>query len=239
MTDKRITRLAARYSYLSGHEVEDGFWLDLDFGADFAARVVVDTNSYIPLPRWVLYGTHGSAVIEDWDCRGKVIVHRDSEEELRGIIAGNGMCTGGRIKHHLLHNLERPGATVLFVGYQAPGTLGRLLSDGAKEIRLFNKRIPVKAAVRQVNGLSGHADQNELLRWAGGIKAPPQRCFVTHGDPPSATTLAEKLGEKYGWKIETPSLFQKTAFTERKFFFPADQYQFFEHIAHIKKRRAF
>lgn len=122
------------------------------------------------------------------------------------IIAGNGMCTGGRIKHHLVHNLGRPEATVLFAGFQAPGTLGRQLVDGAREVRLFNRPMSVRADIRQLAGLSGHADQNELVRWAGAMRTPPKHCFVTHGDPAAATALAEKLHEQYGWTTSTPAL---------------------------------
>lgn len=120
------------------------------------------------------------------------------------IIAGNGMCTGGRIKHHLFNHIEKPETTVLFVGFQAPGTLGRLLTDGAGEIRLFNKKLTVKAAIRQINGLSGHADQSELLRWAGCVKTPPKHCFVTHGDEAAAQTYASLLHQKYGWRTSAP-----------------------------------
>ncbi len=122
------------------------------------------------------------------------------------IIAGNGMCTGGRIKHHLAHGLERPDTTVLFVGYQATGTLGRQLSEGAEEVRLFNRPVRVRAAMRQLLGLSGHADRNELLRWADGLRTPPRRCFVTHGDPTAAAALAGALAEKYGWRTACPRL---------------------------------
>lgn len=122
------------------------------------------------------------------------------------IIAGNGMCTGGRIKHHLLHHLSRTETIVLFVGFQAPGTLGRQLLEGVKEVRLFNTMIPVRAEMRQLYGISGHADQTELLRWAGDFAVAPTHCFVTHGEPESASALAGVLHERYGWQTSTPSL---------------------------------
>ncbi len=122
------------------------------------------------------------------------------------IIAGNGMCTGGRIKHHLLHHLSREETIVLFVGFQAPGTLGRQLLEGANEVRLFNTMIPVRAEMRQLYGISGHADQTELLRWAGDFTAPPKHCFVTHGEPDAASTLASMLHKQYGWETSTPAL---------------------------------
>lgn len=129
--------------------------------------------------------------------------------DIRGgavVIAGNGMCTGGRIKHHLAQNLERPEATVLFAGYQAPGTLGRQLADGAPEVRLFNRPFRVRAAVRQLNGLSGHADRGELLRWAGTLREKPRHCFVTHGDAFASAALAESLAKELGWETSNPTL---------------------------------
>ena len=122
------------------------------------------------------------------------------------VIAGNGMCTGGRIKHHLFNHLSSPATTVLFAGYQAPGTLGRQLLDGAKEVRLFNQIIPVAARIRQLNGLSGHADKHELLRWAGTLTRKPTHCFVTHGDAEASGALAASLREKLGWEASNPSL---------------------------------
>lgn len=122
------------------------------------------------------------------------------------VIAGNGMCTGGRIKHHLFHNLERPEATVLFAGYQAPGTLGRQLADGAAEVRIFNQALKVRASIRQLNGLSGHADRAELLRWAGALADRPKHCFVTHGDAVSSAAFAETLRTELGWEASNPEL---------------------------------
>ena len=126
------------------------------------------------------------------------------------IIAGNGMCTGGRIKHHLARGLANPANLVLFVGYQAPGTLGRELVDGAGEVRLFNRRVSVQAGVRQIGGLSGHADRNELLRWTDGLRRPPAHCFVTHGDEGATAALAASLREKRGWNASCPSPGQRT-----------------------------
>ncbi len=123
------------------------------------------------------------------------------------VIAGNGMCTGGRIKHHLAQCIGNPEAMLLFVGYQAAGTLGRQLLDGAKEIRLFNKRVAVGLGVRQVGGISGHADRGELLRWAKGVGGGgPGRCFVTHGDEGASGALARELREELGWEAENPRL---------------------------------
>ncbi|HEX29918.1 TPA: MBL fold metallo-hydrolase, partial [Candidatus Poribacteria bacterium] len=106
------------------------------------------------------------------------------------IIAGSGMCTGGRIKHHLVSNISRPESTILFVGYQAVGTLGRQIVDGAREVRILGRIHPVRARIVQINGFSGHADRDELFRWLSGLKGKPRHLFVTHGEPESAHSFA-------------------------------------------------
>ena len=121
------------------------------------------------------------------------------------IIAGSGMCTGGRVKHHLVHNIGRRESTVLFVGYQAVGTLGREISSGAKEVRILGQRMRVKARVTQIHGFSAHADQRELLSWAGHLTSPPRRAFVTHGEPEAAAALGRLLTERLGWKTTVPA----------------------------------
>ena len=97
-------------------------------------------------------------------------------------MAGSGMCTGGRIKHHLAHNISRPESTILFVGYQARETLGRQILEGAPEVRIHGQTFPVRARVTKINGFSAHADRKGLVRWLDGFKTPPRRLFVTHGD---------------------------------------------------------
>jgi metallo-beta-lactamase family protein len=120
------------------------------------------------------------------------------------IIAGSGMCTGGRIKHHLANNISRPESTILFVGYQAGGTLGREIVEGAKQVRLFGKSVPVKAHVAQIHGFSAHADRDELLKWVSGLKRPPRHVFVTHGEPEAARKFADLLGTEKGWDVSVP-----------------------------------
>ena len=121
------------------------------------------------------------------------------------IIAGSGMCTGGRIKHHLLRNISRPESTILFVGYQAIGTLGRQIVDGAKEVRILGKEHPVRARVAQINAFSAHADRDELFRWLSGLQRPPRHLFVTHGEPEASMRFADFLRERTGWEISVPS----------------------------------
>ncbi len=109
------------------------------------------------------------------------------------IISASGMCDAGRIRHHLKHNLWRPECTVLFVGYQSVGTLGRMLVDGAKSVKLFNEEIQVRAEMRTLPGVSGHADRQGLLDWVHGFETKPQQIFVNHGDPEAAESFAACL----------------------------------------------
>lgn len=112
-------------------------------------------------------------------------------------IAGSGMCNGGRVRHHLKHNLWRPGAHVMIVGYQAHNTLGRELVDGKKTVRVFNETIRVNARIHTVGGLSAHADQAGLMEWYGHFRNRPP-VYLVHGEDGAREVLAEKLREQYG-----------------------------------------
>ncbi len=120
------------------------------------------------------------------------------------IMAGSGMCTGGRIKHHLISNIARPESTIAFVGYQAKGTLGKEILQGAETVRILGKEYPVKARIENVNGFSAHADKNELFRWLQGFKKSPQKIFVIHGEEEAANEFATFLKEKTESEIITP-----------------------------------
>jgi len=113
------------------------------------------------------------------------------------IIAGSGMANGGRVRHHLANNLPNPNAHVIFVGYQADGTLGRILVNGVKRVKLFGRDIPVKAQIHTVGGLSAHADQQGLLAWYGASPDHPPVVLV-HGENPARETLAAKLHGRFG-----------------------------------------
>ena len=126
------------------------------------------------------------------------------------IIAGSGMCTGGRIKHHLVTNISRPECTILFVGYQAAGTLGRIIVDGVKKVRLMGKWYPVRARVSQINGFSAHADRDELFRWLSSLKRPPKHIFVVHGEPDAAKKFADYIVSKTGWNTSVPEYGQES-----------------------------
>jgi metallo-beta-lactamase family protein len=120
------------------------------------------------------------------------------------IMAGSGMCTGGRIKHHLAHNITRPESTILFVGYQARETLGRQILEKAAQVRLLGQTFPVRARVAKINGFSAHADRKALGRWLDGFKTPPRRLFVTHGDADVALNTGERIRQERGWTVEVP-----------------------------------
>ncbi|MFH1008231.1 MAG: MBL fold metallo-hydrolase [Candidatus Latescibacterota bacterium] len=126
------------------------------------------------------------------------------------IIAGSGMCTGGRIKHHLAHNISRPESTILFVGYQASGTLGRQILEGAEEVRILGRNCPVRARVVEIQGFSAHADRDELFRWVSGLRNPPRHVFVIHGEPLAAGHFADFLREQTGWEISVPAYQEET-----------------------------
>jgi metallo-beta-lactamase family protein len=121
------------------------------------------------------------------------------------IIAGNGMCTAGRIKHHLKHNLWRPGASIVIVGFQAEGTTGRQIVNGAKMVTIFGQKIAVKAKVFTIGGLSAHADQADLLGWVGHFagKSKP-RVFVIHGETTSSEALANAIKRRFGLDVHVP-----------------------------------
>lgn len=119
------------------------------------------------------------------------------------IIAGNGMCTAGRIVHHLKHNLWREGCSVVIVGFQAVGSTGRKLVDGDKQIKVLGESISVRAKVFTIGGFSAHADQQELLEWIGHYRNQP-KVYLIHGEENSITTLAQLIQEKYGLNVHVP-----------------------------------
>jgi metallo-beta-lactamase family protein len=119
------------------------------------------------------------------------------------ILSASGMCEGGRIRHHLRANLPRPECAVVFTGFQAAGTLGRRIVDGATSVRLFGEPCAVRAKVFTIGGLSAHADRSALLGWLGGFRRPPGRTWVVHGEPLSAFSLRDALREK-GWAADVP-----------------------------------
>jgi len=128
--------------------------------------------------------------------------------EIRGgaiILSASGMCDAGRIKHHLRHNLGRRENTILITGFQAQGSLGRRLVDGAKMVRIFGEEIPVRAEIYTIGGLSAHADQAALLHWLRQFRRAPRHTFVVHGESGASETLKGHI-EKMGWPVSLPML---------------------------------
>jgi metallo-beta-lactamase family protein len=121
------------------------------------------------------------------------------------IISASGMCEGGRIKHHLRHNLSRPECAVIFVGFQAAGTLGRRIVDGAQRVRIFGEEYPVRARIFTIGGLSAHADQSALLGWLGHFRKPPRQAWVVHGEPLAAHALKEQIQKRLHWPAAVPT----------------------------------
>ncbi len=131
------------------------------------------------------------------------------------IIAGNGMCTAGRIKHHLKHNLWREGASIVIVGFQAQGTTGRQIVEGRKTVKIFREDVAVNARVFTIGGFSSHADQKDLLDWVGNFKDSKPKVFAIHGEPESSKALADKIRESFGLETHVPK-WKETLFLKRK-----------------------
>jgi len=125
------------------------------------------------------------------------------------IIAGSGMVVGGRIKHHIVNNINRPESTILFVGYQAEGTPGRQLLDGASKIRLLGLVHQVRARICKIDGFSAHSDREGLLDWLSDIDKPPRCVFVTHGEEQTSKDFADFVGQNTGWRVSVPGYGEK------------------------------
>jgi metallo-beta-lactamase family protein len=122
------------------------------------------------------------------------------------IMAGAGMCTGGRILHHLKHGLPLKQTTVLIVGFQSHGSLGRMLVDGKKVVSIHGQRVPVSATIKTMGGLSGHADQTDLMNWLGTLAGSKPRVVLTHGEDKARAALGRLLKARHNIKVETPAL---------------------------------
>ena len=120
------------------------------------------------------------------------------------IISASGMCDAGRIRHHLKHNLWKSETMVLFVGYQAVGTPGRILIDGAKKLKLLGEEIAVNAQIDVLPGVSGHADKGGLIAWLKGFEQKPKLVFINHGDPDAADSFVRCLNDELGYNAYAP-----------------------------------
>jgi metallo-beta-lactamase family protein len=130
------------------------------------------------------------------------------------VIAGNGMCTAGRIRHHLKHNLWRPGCSLVIAGFQAAGSLGRSIVEGARMVRILGERVIVRARVFTIGGLSAHADQNGLLEWISHFKNPKMRVYVIHGEQSVSDEFADIVRHKFGFDTQVPSIGDRITGTE-------------------------
>ena len=130
-------------------------------------------------------------------------------EGARVIIAASGMMSGGRILHHALRLLPDQTATVVFVGYQAAGTLGRRVADREKQVKVLGQWIPVRCRIEKIGGFSAHADWKEAIRWLEGMPSAPRRVFITHGEPDAAQAMAGHIRDRFGWHIEVPQYGEK------------------------------
>src|SRR5438309_2266660 len=133
----------------------------------------------------------------------------NSAQGARLIIAASGMMNGGRVLHHALRLLPDENATVVFVGYQAAGTLGRGVADGEKQVKVLGQWLPVRCQIEKIGGFSAHADWKEIIRWLEGLPSAPRRVFVTHGEPEAAQAMAGHIRERFGWQIEVAQYGEK------------------------------
>jgi metallo-beta-lactamase family protein len=124
------------------------------------------------------------------------------------IVSASGMATGGRVLHHLARLAPDSRNAILLVGFQAEGTRGRELEEGAKTVRIQGQDIPVNAEVVNLRQFSAHAGQSELLRWLSGLPAPPRQTYLTHGEPQASTALKAKIEEKFHWQVALPQYLQ-------------------------------
>jgi metallo-beta-lactamase family protein len=120
------------------------------------------------------------------------------------IIAGSGMADGGRVVDHLKYFVSDPKNTVLFVGFQAQGTHGRALVDGAQEVKLHGKQYPVRAEIKTIYTISAHADSQEILEWLSHFESKPKKVFITHGELEAAESLKKKIEDRFGWSVVIP-----------------------------------
>lgn len=165
---------------------------DIDFSSELQKIAAKDNTPFI------CHHIHSAATVEESkklnDIRYPAI-----------IISASGMATGGRVLHHLKHRIEDHRNTILFIGFQAQGTKGRFLVDGAEEIRIHKHNFRVNARIEYMDGLSAHADYEEILQWLSTFKKPPRKTFLVHGEESASQEMAEHIRNRYGWNVEVPS----------------------------------
>jgi metallo-beta-lactamase family protein len=191
-------------------------------------EVPIHIDSPMAIEATAIYSRHlydcnlDTDVVEDGRSRlfpKQVHLHRTVHESKqlntmegpRVIVASSGMMTGGRILHHLVRRLPHRENLVLLAGYQAVGTRGRALQEGAKTLRIHGQDVPIKAKHATIEGLSAHADYEELLRWIGSCDIPPRQVFVVHGEPESAAAMAKRIEDRFGTETTVPELGDRVA----------------------------
>ncbi len=189
---KRIPVLPVFLDSPMAREVTEVFQDHPEFFDEETRRLIADGKHPFAFPGLTIVST---------------IAESKAINEVRGtaiIMAGSGMCTGGRIKHHLFRNIPRPGSIVLFVGYQARETLGRQILERPPQIRIHGQSLPVRAKIKKINGFSAHADKPALNRWLDALENPPRRLFLGHGDEEVIMSLAAGIENERGWSVAAP-----------------------------------
>jgi metallo-beta-lactamase family protein len=125
------------------------------------------------------------------------------------VISASGMATGGRVLHHLKAALPRRRNTVLFVGYQAAGTRGRQLLEGAQTVKIHGQQVPVAARIERIDSMSAHADADEIMQWLRGFTRPPRTTYLVHGEPPAQEALKARIERDLGWRVHVPEYLER------------------------------
>ena len=125
------------------------------------------------------------------------------------VISASGMATGGRVLHHLKAALPRARNTVLFVGYQAAGTRGRSLVEGAKSVKIHGQQVSVGARIERIDSMSAHADADEIMRWLSGFTRPPRMTYIVHGEPPAQAALKARIEQELAWHVHVPEYLEQ------------------------------
>jgi len=165
---------------------------DIDFSAELQKIAANDTTPFI------CHHIHSAATVEE--SKKLNDIHYPAI-----IISASGMATGGRVLHHLKHRIEDHRNTILFIGFQAQGTKGRFLVDGAEEIRIHKQNFRVNARIEYMDGLSAHADYQEMLEWLSNFKKPPRTTFLVHGEESASAEMAKHIRDRYGWNVVIPA----------------------------------
>jgi metallo-beta-lactamase family protein len=213
-------------SFALGRVEEVLYWLRQLEEDGSIPRVPVFLDSPMAVDALQFYASRAGELDEEFHGKGKSLAQfvtkrfesvaspRQSKEltdssDSSIVISASGMATGGRVLHHLARALPDPRNTVLFVGYQAPGTRGQSLVDGARHVKIHGAMVPVAARVARLDGMSAHADAPEILRWLRHFESPPAITYVVHGEPPAMDALQALVGRELGWRTHAPDYMER------------------------------